>query len=245
MKKIVLLVGLILLCIGCSKPGECIEATGSIITKDCTVSDFDKIIVHQGVSLVVTEGPTYKVEVQTGENLMSNIEVSVNRGLLTLKDNTTCNWVREYGNTVVYVTAPNITELHSKTERPIASNGILTYPILRLIAMDLTDGAGTGDFNIQVNNSQVVIENNNVSRYYISGQTDVLSVNFYDGNGRFNGGNLTTKKINVYHRGSNDLVVNPSESIIGKMVSTGNVILKNNPPIVDVQQLYHGRVIYN
>jgi hypothetical protein len=176
---------------------------------------------------------------------MSNIEVSVNRGLLTLKDNTTCNWVREYGNTVVYVTAPNITELHSKTERPIASNGILTYPILRLIAMDLTDGAGTGDFNIQVNNSQVVIENNNVSRYYISGQTDVLSVNFYDGNGRFNGGNLTTKKINVYHRGSNDMVVNPSESIIGKMVSTGNVILKNNPPIVDVQQLYHGRVIYN
>ena len=111
--------------------------------------------------------------------------------------------------------------------------------------MDLSNGAGTGDFNIQVNNSQVVIENNNVSRYYISGQTDVLVVNFYDGNGRFNGDNLTAKKINVYHRGSNDMVVNPSESIIGKMVSTGNVILKNNPPIVDVQQLYHGRVIYN
>lgn len=245
MKKIILLVGLILLFIGCSKPSECIEATGSIITKVYTVPNFDKIIVHQGISLVMTEGPIYKVEVQTGENLISNIEISVTEGLLTLKDNTTCNWVREYGNTEVYVTAPNITELHSKTERLIASNGVLTYPILRLISMDLSDGAGTGDFNIQVNNSQVVIENNNVSRYYISGQTNELLVNFYDGNGRFTGNNLNAKKIVVFHRGSNDLIVKPTESITGKMVSTGNVILKNNPPIVDVQQLYHGRVIYN
>ena len=245
MKKIILLVGLIFISISCSKPGECIEATGSIITKDFTVADFDKIIVHQGISLVVTEGLVYKVEVQTGENLMPNIEATVTDGLLTLKNNTTCNWVRDYGNTLVYVTAPNITELHSKTERTITSNGVLTYPILRLISMDLFDGAGTGDFNIQVNNFQTVIENNNVSRYYLSGQTNELSVNFYDGNGRFTGDNLNARKIVVFHRGSNDMIVKPIESITGKMVSTGNVILKNNPPIVYVQQLYHGRVIYN
>ena len=245
MKKIILLVGLIFINFGCSKPSECIESTGSIITKDFPVADFSKITVHQGISLVITEGPVNKVEVQTGENLMSNIQATVVDGLLTLKDNTTCNWVRDYGNTVVFITAPNITEINSKTERIIASNGILTYPILRLIAMDLSDGAGTGDFNIQVNNSQTVIENNNVSRYYISGQTDNLSVNFYNGNGRFSGDNLSAKSIYVYHRGSNDMIVKPTESITGKMVSTGNVILKNNPPIVDVQQLYHGRVIYN
>jgi hypothetical protein len=39
----------------------------------------------------------------------------------------------------------------------------------------------------------------------------------------------------------------PTDRILnrGKMVSTGNIILKNNPPIVDVQQLYQGHVIYN
>jgi hypothetical protein len=245
MKKIILLIGLIFISFSCSKPSECIEATGAIITKDFTVADFDKITVYQGISLVITEGPVYKVEVQTGENLMSNIQVSFADGLLILKDNTTCNWVRDYGNTVVYITAPNITEINSKTERIIASNGILTYPFLRLVAFDISDGAGTGDFNIQIDNNQLVIDNNNVSRYFVSGQTDNLSVNFYDGNGRFNGENLSAKSIYVYHRGSNDMIVKPTEVITGKMVSTGNVILKNNPPIVDVQQLYHGRVIYN
>lgn len=245
MKKIIVLVGLIFISISCSKPSECIESTGSIITKEFIVSDFDKIIVYQGISLVITEGPVYKVEVQTGENLMSNIQATADDGLLTLKDNTTCNWVRDYGNTVVYVTAPNIKEINSKTEKIISSNGVLTYPILSLISIDISDGAGTGDFNIQIDNSQLVINNNNVSRYYISGQTDNLVVGFYNGNGRFEGGNLKVKTINIYHRGSNDMILKPTESITGKMVSTGNVILKNNPPIVDVQQLYHGRVIYN
>lgn len=245
MKKSIFLIGLVSLFIGCANPKECIESTGTIITKEITVTDFDKIIVHQGISLVVTEGPIYKVEVQTGENLMPNIEVTVIGGLLTLKDNTTCNWVREYGNTVVYVTAPNIIEIHSKTEKTVASNGVLSYPILRLIAMDLSNGAGTGDFNIQINNNQTVIENNNVSRYYISGQTDDLRINLYDGNGRFMGDNLTAKSIDVYHRGSNDIIVKPIERITGKMVSTGNVILRNTPPIVAVEQLYQGRVIYN
>ena len=245
MKKIILLVSLIFISIGCSNPSECIEATGSIITKGFTVPDFDKIIVHQGISLVITEGSIYKVEVKTGENLMSNIEVSVVDGMLTLKDNTTCNWVREYGNTIVYVTAPNVTELHSKTEKIITSNGNLTFPILKLFSTDLSNGAGTGDFNLQIINSQIIIDNNNVSRYYISGQTDNLVIGFHDGNGRFEGQNLKAKTVYIFHRGSNDIIVKPTESITGKMVSTGNVILKNNPPIVEIQQLYHGRVIYN
>lgn len=230
---------------GCSKPSECIESTGSIITKDFTVPVFDKIIVHQGISLIISEGTMYKVEVQTGENLLSNIQISVTDGMLILKDNSTCNWVREYGITKVYVTAPNITELHSKTEKIIASNGILTFPILKLFSSDLINGAGTGDFNLQIMNSQIIIDNNNVSRYYISGQTDNLIVGFHNGNGRFEGENLNAKTVFVFHRGSNDIIVKPTESITGKMVSTGNVILKNNPPIVNVQQLYRGRVIYN
>ncbi|MET0760487.1 MAG: head GIN domain-containing protein [Flavobacterium sp.] len=245
MKNILILAGLLFLLVGCSNPGDCIESTGDIITKEFSVSNFDKIIVYEGIGLVVTEGPEFKVEVKTGKNLMEGIEVKVTDSLLSLKDNITCNLVRDYGQTTVYVTAPNIIELHSKTARTISSNGILSYPILRLFSIDLTDGIGTGDFNIQVNNEQTVVESNNIARYYISGQTNDLQLYFYDGSGRFEGENITAKTINIFHRSSNDLVVKPTESITGKMVSTGNVILKNTPPIVDVQQLYTGHVIYN
>ena len=247
MKNQLLLFGVLFLFFGCSRPGDCIESAGSSMTKEFDVSQsfFDKIIVYKGIALVVTDGPAYKVTVKTGENLIDNIAVKVENGLLSIKDNTTCNLARDYGITTVYVTAPNITDIHSKTEQDIISNGILTYPILRLVSIDLSDGAGTNDFKIQVDNTQLFVDNNNVSRYYISGKTNDLFVGFYNDNGRFEGADLAVKTVQVYHRGSNDMIVNPLEKIEGQILSTGNVILKNTPPVIAVKELFRGRVIRN
>lgn len=246
MKKIIFVFTFFLLFTSCEKPSDCIESTGDIITKDFEVTAFNAIYVHKGVEMSITQGNEFKVEVQTGENLMDDISVVVENNKLILRDNTTCNWVREFGQTKIYVTTPmmDFLEIHSRTERDITSNGVLTYPIVRLISIDLEEGAGTNDFHIQVNNSQLVIANNNVSRFYISGQTNELLLEFYDGHGRFEGENLVAKNIKVFHRGSNDMIVNPTEKITGKMVSTGNIILKNVPPVVDVEELYIGRVVY-
>lgn len=253
MKKIVVAISffLVFICVAsslmlvsCEKPSDCIKSTGAIITKEFEVASFENIYVNKGIGLEITQGPEFKVVVKTGENLMADISVIVENNALVLRNNTSCNWVREYGHTTVYVTAPNITEIHSKTERDIVSNGVLTFPILRLIAVDQGQGAATNDFHVQVDNYQTVIENNNVSRFFISGRTNEALLNFYDGNGRFEGENLIAKSIKVFHRGSNDMIVFPTESITGKMVSTGNIILKNVPPVVAVEQLYQGHVIY-
>lgn len=235
--------------ISCEKPSECIESTGDIVTRVVPVTPFTKIKVYRGIELVVKQGADYKVEIQSGSNLIDNIEVSQVDNQLILKDNTTCNWLREYGQTKVFITAPNLEEIYSKTDRNISSDGILTFPILRLYALDkngdFENAAGTGDFYINVNNDNLVIENNSVSRYFISGSTNLAQFSLWAGDGRIEAENLIAQNIQVYHRSSNDMIVKPIQSITGKMVSTGNIILKNNPPIIDVQQLYMGQVIYN
>ncbi|MEC4004698.1 head GIN domain-containing protein [Flavobacterium sp. SUN052] len=249
MKKIYLFLSFLVVLTSCEKPSECFESTGDMVTRTISVNSFSKIKIYRGIAVVITQGADYKVEIQTGSNLIDNIEVTQNGNQLVFKDNTTCNWLRDYGQTTIYITTPNLEEIYSKTERNISSNGVLTYPILRIFALDKDgdgeEGAGTGDFYINVNNSQLVIENNNVSRYFISGTTSEALLNLYAGDGRIDAQNLTAQSIKVYHRGSNDMIVKPIQSITGKMVSTGNIILKNNPPIVDVQELYQGHVIYN
>ncbi len=249
MRKIFILLSFLLVFISCEKPSECYESTGDIVTRTIPVNPFTRIKVYRGIAVVITQGPEYKVEIKSGSNLINNVSVTQNDDQLVLSDNTTCNWLREYGETTIYITTPNLEEIYSKTERNISSNGVLTYPTLRIFALDKDgdgeEGAGTGDFYIAVNNNQLVIENNNVSRYFISGTTNEANLNLYAGDGRIDASNLTAQTIKVYHRGSNDMIVRPIQSITGKMVSTGDIILKNNPPIVDVQQLYQGHVIYN
>ena len=42
-----------------------------------------------------------------------------------------------------------------------------------------------------------------------------------------------------------DMIVNPQQSISGELRSTGNVIAKNRPPIVEVEEFYTGRLIFD
>ena len=243
----------LILVTSCGISEDCFKGNGNQITQTFPFEGFSKIKVYDGVGLVVKEGPNYEVKIKTSDNIIDNLEVKLHGNILVIKDNSTCNIARDYGQTTVYVTIPDGTtlpliqelELHSKTEQKVQSDGILHSPIIRLFSIgDDGDGAGTGNFDIEVDNLQLVIESNNVSNFYISGHSEEMLLNFYFGNGRFYGNDLHVENIKVYHRGSNDMFVYPLQKIEGIINATGNVVLENIPPIIDVEEVFRGRVIY-
>lgn len=240
---------LFILLFSCTKPSDCFESAGNEVVKNFEVTPFSKIFVNRGIEVIVKQGPEYLVSVRAGENVIDAVQVTQDATTLYLKDATTCNLVREYGQIKVFITAPNIENIYSKTERSISSDGIITFPILRFFAFDQEtdglEGAGTGDFNFTVHNSQVVIESNNVARFFISGTTNEAIFNVYSGDSRIEAQNLVAQNIKIFHRGSNDMIVHPIQKIEGKLVSTGNLIVKNNPPINTLQSLFTGQIIYN
>lgn len=249
MKKFISFIALVSVFISCEKPSDCIESTGTIITKEITVQPFKRIKVYRGIEVVITDGPETKVEIEAGENFIDNVEVTQNGDQLIFKNETSCNWIRAYGRVKILVTTPTLEEVYSKTDRDISSNGVLTYPYISFISMDKDGdgetGAGTGDFIINVNNGYLNIANNNVSRFYLSGQTTTASFNFYFGDGRLEAENFTAQNIEVYHRGSNDMIIYPVQNLKGDLLSTGNLISKNHPLNPDtVVRHYQGRLIY-
>lgn len=244
MKKILLFISIVLFS-GCGISDDCVRNSGALKNRPVPVTAFENIYVFPGISLVVSQGPEYEVSVKAGENFIDDIEVKVANNALTLKDNSGCNWVRDYGQTTVYVTAPNLVEIYSNTEKTIRSNGVLTFPMLRLYSMDFFGGVGTGDFIMEVNNSQLVIASNHVAGFYITGQTQQMLLNFYDGIGRFEGADFLANDIVIFQRGSNDMIVHPVQSISGNIYSTGNVISKTHPATVNVVEHYSGRLLFD
>lgn len=228
----------------CGLSEDCFKGNGTPIIQTFPFENFTKIKVHDGIGLVVKEGPNYEVKIAAPRSILDNIEVKLAGNMLEVKDRSTCNIARDYGQTVVYVTTPFLEEIHSKTEQDILSDGVLTFPELKLYSVDISDGAGTGDFRLKLDTQLLYIESNNVSNFYVSGQTNQLIVFFSWGNGIFNGGSLIADHINVYHRGSNDIALYPTQSVSGDIFSTGNVVLKNRsilPP--NVIQHFTGRLI--
>ena len=241
-----ILICLIVMACDSENAGDCFQKSGSIIQQDIVVDSFDKILVNRDIELILKEDDNQKVTIETGENLLNDVVAEVIDGRLILTDNNTCNYVRDYGVTKVYVNAPNIAEIRSSTQYDVSSDGVLTYPNLNILSEDF-GAAGSfnvGDFRLQIDNTSLNVVFNNISICYVSGQTENLNLIFASGTSRFEGRNLIAQKVIVSNRSSNDMIVNPQQELSGQILGIGDVISTNTPPIVNVEVLYRGRLIF-
>lgn len=238
----------LLLLIACSgeNVNDCVQTAGKIVQQEVNTVSFTKILVNRNIELVLSQGSQTEVVIETGENLLNDIEAVVVGNELQLTNNNTCNYVRDYGITKVYITAPDITEIRSSSQFDVSSAGILSYDSLHLISEDFNiETFAVGDFKLQLAVEELKITSNKLATFYMSGHTENLHVGFYGGAGRFEGANLIAQEVSVFHRGSNDMIINPQQSLTGEIRSTGNVIAVNQPPIVAVEEFYTGRLIFN
>ncbi len=239
---------MVVLLISCSSEnaGDCFQTAGTIIQQEIALDAFDKILVNRDVELILRVGDVQKVIIETGRNLLNDVEASVVDSKLILSDNNSCNYVRDYAITKVYITSPNITEIRSSTQYDVSSDGVLTYSSLTILSEDYSapDSFTVGNFRLDIDTVSFNVVFNNLSNAFISGKTNNLNVNFTSGASRFEGRNLVAQNVYIWNRSSNDMFINPIQEITGKISGTGNVICVNRPPIVEVEEQYKGRLIF-
>lgn len=238
---------LIILSFFSCNPVDCFESTGDIIQREIVLDPFDRIEVGNEISLIIKQGATQKIVIETGQNLIDEIYTEVINGELFLRDRNSCNITRDYAVTKIYVSSPNIKQIRTNTARNIISDGILNYSNLSLISEDFhkPDALNIGDFNLTINSNSVNIISNGNSIFTLKGNTNNLNVGFHSGSTRFEGQELITNNVFIIQKSTNDILINPLLQIKGTIFSIGDVISYNHPPIIELEQLYSGRLIFN
>ena len=243
---------LVLLCLvffGCNSESapDCFQNGGDIIREEITLPNFNKITVLERVALVLKEGAEQKVEIETGEFLREEVSAIVEGDRLVLKNENSCNFFREFGLTTIYVTSPNITQIRSNTGLKISSDGVLSYPELVLLSESFTDmelDTTDGEFDLNLNSTNVSVTSNGIAFFKLSGATENLNLVVAAGDSRIEATNLIAQNVSLNHRGSNDMLINPQESLSGVIRGTGDVLSFNSPDNIEVEELFRGRLLF-
>jgi len=247
--KFPILYVLVLLVFSCNNENapDCFQDAGEILRTEVDLDNFSKITVFQKVELILKQGDVQKVEIETGEFLLKEVTAEVQGDRLILRNDNGCNFLRDYGLTRVYVTSPNITEIRSSTGLPIMSDGVLGYPSLRLYSESFNDPEAEttdGEFDLELDAENVSIVVNGIAYFKLKGNTQNLSITVAAGDSRIEAETLVANDVSLNHRGTNDVQINPQQSISGVIRGTGDVISFNQPRVVDVEELYTGRLIF-
>ena len=175
---------------------DCFQETGAIVKEEVNVDVFSAITVFENVALVIKQGDTQKVEIETGENLRNEVGAIVEDGRLLLTDTNDCNYVRDYGTTVVYVTTPNLTSIRSSTGFPITSDGILNFDSLSLLSESFTNPEAEttdGEFNLELNVTSLRITSNGISYFKLKGTVESFNISIAAGDSRIEAEELVAK----------------------------------------------------
>ena len=226
---------------------DCVQEAGDRIQEEFEVAQFNTIVVEEGLQLIVIDGQQQKVVVQTGKNLLNAIEISVTDGVLNLYNNNGCNLVRDYNITQVLVTSPNIDTIRNASGYAVQSDGVLRYDSLTLLSEDLEEEDKyhkDGDIRLELEVDTLKIIANGLSNFFLSGTANIANIELLEGDMRVEAQNLAVQELYVFHRGTQKVIVNPIQSLRGKVLSTGDLISVNRPPIVEVEETYTGRLIF-
>ena len=250
MKKVVATLSFLAL-LACDSPNawDCIQKAGDIVDKEVEASYFNHIIVWDGVQLILSNGNNERVVVQSGDNLVDDIKVRVEDSILKISNRNDCNLIRDYGITkVLVVTNRDTLIVRNSSGLAVENEGPLRFKQLTLISEDQAEEDEfhiDGDFNLdQLDLGLLITKSNGISTYRLSGRAAAARFNLFDSDVRIDAGDLEVDAVSFFHRSTNKLIINPQESIIGQIVSLGDVIAKNRPPFVEVEELFRGRLIF-
>jgi len=233
--------------LGCGADGQpdCFKSQGELRTKQISTAEFVKINFSIGIELFVAQSDEYSIKIEAGENFIDDVDFEIDaEGELKISSKSNCELLRNYHSAKVYVTAPDLKKIHSASQYPVRSQGVLKFPELSLEAGITEEGQPPGFFEIEVDNQKLMIGDNVSSIYKVKGKTQNLDIRFWAGAARFEGENLTADEVHFFHRSSNDIIVRPIILINGTLAGTGNLVLKHTPEVVEVEQLYTGHIVY-
>ncbi|MDT0605541.1 head GIN domain-containing protein [Croceitalea rosinachiae] len=226
---------------------DCFQNAGDLVRVEVDVPTFSNITVFENLNLVLKQGTEQLVEIETGQFLLNDVSASVEDDQLVLRNENTCNYVRDYGLTTIYVTSPNISEIRSSTGGLISSDGTIDYPDLRLLSESFSSPeteTTDGSFNLSLDSENVSVVTNGIAFFQLRGIAENFNANIAAGDSRIEAENLIAQNVTINHRGSNDIFVNPQQTISGTIRGYGDVISINRPPEIEVEELFNGRLIF-
>lgn len=250
MKKLLYII-IVATIFGCSSENspDCFQTDGALIQSEVVDLDvFKRIMVFDRVKLYISQGPVQKVVIETPENLLNEVNVRVEDSILKLKDNNSCNLFREFETTKVYVTSPNIDVIRNSSGSTVEDIGPIRFERLELVSEDreVEDLFHIdGDFDLdELDTGGIIINANGVSTFRLKGKTRGFQIGLFDGDVRVEAEFLEANSINIFHRSTNKIICFPKDSIRGTILSIGDVIAKNRPPYVEVEERFRGKLIF-
>ena len=236
-KQLVFCLMIFFLQLSCKKSG-CFEDAGPLITIQRETTSFHRIVLFDDVNLVLTQDTLESIKIVAAKNIEPNISVQNDNGVLTIRNNTTCKWLRSPNeNATVYLSVKTLDHIEYSGSGNVSSTNSINADKITFYS-----AIGAGNIDISLNAKQVTAKVEYESADFIfHGRADVC-YGYTGSRGTLDLKDFEVKYLALGYAGVRDVTVNATELLEATIYHTGNVFYKGNPPNITTTFYSSGRL---
>lgn len=225
---------------------NCFQSKGDTIKRSYDVMDMQKITIRENIRLEITYGKENRLEAEGRKSHLDQLTIVQDGEDYEFSADGLCKTGFTEAPIVLKLVTSKLNYIRNSSQFNVVSTSTLNLKSLTLIAEDFndTEALNLGGFQLSVESERINITGTGLSNFEVSGITEVFNFGTYSGSGSILARHLDAKVVTFHHRSFSDAVVNPSESLTGKILSTGNLICIKKPPLVEVEEFYTGKLIF-
>lgn len=181
--------------------------------------NFSGLDISDNINVFLTESPQTSVKVEAGKNIISNITTEVKDGILYLKNENKCNWVRDYNREVnVYLNTDKVNNISYRGFGKIKTIG--KYSNQHLF-VDMWMASGSMDLSL--NCDSVFLKSHTGTADISCVGTANMVIVYMNGTGVIDASGLISKHVLAINRDVGDIYVHPTDKLDAEIFSRGDI----------------------
>lgn len=200
-----------------------IKGSGDLITETRQVSNFDRIALSGSGEVIVTQGGSESLTIETDDNVMKRVKAEVKNGILTLGFEEGVNLISP-SRLIFTVGVDDLTSLTISGSGDVESDRIET---------DSLDVAVSGSGDVQIADltvSEVKVEISGSGEVNLDGEAATQDV-LISGSGQYLAGDVCSESVKVSISGSGDATVCATATLDSTISGSGSVNYYGRPSI--------------
>jgi hypothetical protein len=222
----------------CKKPG-CLESAGPVIIMERATSPFHQIDLMDNINVILTQDTAEWIKVEAGKDLQPNIVTTIEKGTLTIRNATTCNWLRNPSEKInVFVGVKQLDYVNYNGSGSITSTNTI---IADSITFYSKEGAGNIDVSLEAKRTTATIVYENAD-FIFRGKSDVCYA-YTNARGSFHFEDFEVRHMNIGYASVRDATIHVTEALESLVYHTGNLYYKGNPGYISTHSYSSGKII--
>lgn len=243
MKKIIGILVLSILFVACKKPENrtCFKFIGEDSERIEMLSPFNKLVLKAHLEYTIVQDSTDHVVIKGGKNLVQLVRLVNEDGILTIKNENKCNFLRNEKKTIqVEIHCTSIANIRYEGSEPLKTIGTLKSDYFNLFILD---GAGSVNLNLDC----IYLDagtSNGWGDYTLSGKTNKARIGVKS-NGYCDVRNLIiSDSLYVAQESVGDIHFKASNvRVFGYLKGSGNIYYSGIPSSLSILKTGSGEVI--